>query len=93
MVMASWSATELSTVETTDELRISSSRGDGSRTRPVTIWAVSVGDSAFSEETDPSVNAAVDAAYGAKYQRYAKSIVDSTRTGDARGATLKVVPR
>jgi hypothetical protein len=43
-------------------------------------------------ETDDTNNA-VDAAYRSKYHRYAKGIVDSTVSPQARGATLKLVPR
>ena len=43
-------------------------------------------------ETD-DVNNTIDAAYRAKYHRYAKNIVDSIVTPDARAATLKLVPR
>jgi hypothetical protein len=35
----------------------------------------------------------IDAAYRAKYQRYAESIVGSTVTPEARAATLELVPR
>ena len=35
----------------------------------------------------------IDAAYRAKYHRYADSIVDSVVTPKARAATLKLVPR
>jgi hypothetical protein len=35
----------------------------------------------------------IDAAYRAKYQRYAESIVGSTVTPQARAATLELVPR
>jgi hypothetical protein len=35
----------------------------------------------------------IDAAYRAKYQRYAESIVGSTVTSQARAATLELVPR
>jgi len=44
-------------------------------------------------DADPSVNDAIDAAYCAKYRRYAKSIVDSIVSPDARSATLNLVPR
>ena len=37
--------------------------------------------------------AAVDAAFRSKYQRYAKSIVDSTVTPKAQGASLQLFPR
>jgi hypothetical protein len=36
---------------------------------------------------------AIDAAYRAKYRRYAASIVNSTLTPQAQAATLKLVPR
>ena len=39
------------------------------------------------------LNDEIDAAYRAKYRRYAKSIVDSVLTPRARAATLKLVPR
>jgi hypothetical protein len=35
----------------------------------------------------------IDAAYRSKYRRYAKSIVDTIVTPQARAATLKLVPR
>ena len=41
---------------------------------------------------DPELNNQVDAAYRAKYRRYAASIVDSVLTPEARAATLKLVP-
>ena len=43
-------------------------------------------------ETDDA-NDAIDAAYRSKYRRYAKAIVDSIVSPQARAATLKVVPR
>jgi hypothetical protein len=43
-------------------------------------------------ETD-EMNDKIDAAYRAKYHRYAENIVDSIVTPDARAATLKLVPR
>ena len=43
-------------------------------------------------ETD-DLNDQLDAAYRAKYRRYAKSIVDSILTPQARAATLQLVPR
>lgn len=42
---------------------------------------------------DPALNGQIDAAYRAKYHRYAKSIVDTVLTPRARAATLKLVPR
>src|SRR5438093_11700652 len=43
-------------------------------------------------ETD-EVNDEIDAAYRTKYRRYAASIIDRIVSADARGATLKLVPR
>jgi hypothetical protein len=43
-------------------------------------------------ETD-DVNDQIDAAYRAKYRRYAASIVNTTLTPQARAATLKLAPR
>jgi hypothetical protein len=39
------------------------------------------------------MNDEIDAAYRAKYRRYAESIVGSIVSPDARAATLKLVPR
>ena len=50
-------------------------------------------DVSFMDETDPQVNEQIDAAYRAKYRHYAASIVGSTVTPEAHGATLKLVPR
>jgi hypothetical protein len=44
-------------------------------------------------DADPALNDALNAAYRTKYRRYAKSIVDSVVTPQARAATLKLVPR
>jgi hypothetical protein len=43
-------------------------------------------------ETD-DVNDEIDAAYRAKYRRYAARIVNTTLTPQARAATLKLMPR
>jgi hypothetical protein len=43
-------------------------------------------------ETD-DINDKIDAAYRAKYRRYAASIVDTIVTPQARAATIKLVPR
>jgi len=50
-------------------------------------------DVSFVDETDPSIQEQIDAAYRAKYRRYAASIINSTVTPGARSATLKLVPR
>ena len=44
-------------------------------------------------EADPGLNDQIDAAYRAKYRRYAANIVGSVLTPEARAATLKLVPR
>ena len=44
-------------------------------------------------DADDSVNDQLDAAYRSKYRRYAKSIVDSINSPEARSATLKLLPR
>jgi hypothetical protein len=46
--MSTWTDRELQTVDRVDELRISSARADGTVTRPVTIWAVHVGDQVYA---------------------------------------------
>lgn len=45
------------------------------------------------EDAGGAVNDQVDAAYRAKYRRYAESIVDSVTDAQARLTTLKLVPR
>ena len=49
-------------------------------------------DVAFVDETDSNINEQIDAAYRAKYRRYAASIINSTLTPEARSATIKLVP-
>ena len=44
-------------------------------------------------EADADLEARIDAVYREKYLRYAKSIVDSTLTPQARSAALKLVPQ
>ncbi len=50
-------------------------------------------DVIFIEESDPDINNQIDAAYRAKYRRYAASIVGSIVSPKARSATIKLVPR
>ena len=45
--MTDWNPTELGTIGATGEIEISSLREDGSLTKPVTIWAVRVGDELY----------------------------------------------
>ena len=44
-------------------------------------------------EADHDIQDQIDAAYRAKYRRYAANIVNSTVTPAARSATLQLVPR
>lgn len=44
-------------------------------------------------DAEHDIDDEVDAAYRAKYRRYAGSILDSVLTPEARSTTLKVVPR
>jgi hypothetical protein len=44
-------------------------------------------------DADQGIEDEVDAAYRAKYRRYAGSILNSVLTGEARSSTLKLVPR
>ena len=46
-----------------------------------------------SVDAADEVNAAIDAAYGAKYSRYPKSWVDAVLTPEAKSATIKLQPR
>jgi hypothetical protein len=45
--MATWNITELATIAAAREVEISSRREDGSLTKPVTIWAVRVGEELY----------------------------------------------
>jgi hypothetical protein len=45
--MADWNPTELATIGATQEVEVSSLRGDGTLTKPVTIWAVRVGEELY----------------------------------------------
>ena len=49
-------------------------------------------DVIFVEETDPSINDQIDAAYHTKYRRYAR-YVPPMISPEARATTLKLVPR
>jgi hypothetical protein len=44
-------------------------------------------------DAEEDVNPEVDAAYRAKYRRYAGSILNSVLSPEARAATIKLVPR
>lgn len=49
-------------------------------------------DVAFVEESDPMVSDQIDAAYEAKYRRYA-SIIPSINSPTAQAAAIRLVPR
>jgi len=49
-------------------------------------------DVTFIEETGTGINEQIDAAYRAKYRRYAANIIDSIVSPEARSATIKLVP-
>ena len=50
-------------------------------------------DVTLVEETDSDINDQLDAAYRAKYRRYAASIIRSIVSPEARSATIKLLPR
>jgi len=57
------------------------------------IWAGGVEkDVTFAEESDPTINDQIDAAYHTKYRRYAQYIPPVV-TPEARTTTLKLAPR
>ena len=124
--MSDWTADELETIGTAEEMELASLRSDGALRKPVTIWVARVGDGLYVRpvngrggawfrgvqerhmgrieaggvERDVTFvdagderEAEIDAAYRAKYRRYAKSIVDSVLTPRARSATLRLDPR
>src|SRR6266536_1780141 len=105
--MSTWTSDELERIAEAEELEIASVRRDGTQRKPVTIWvarhgaearheahieAGGVGKDVLLVETD-DMNDEIDAAYRAKYRRYAESIVGSIVSPNARAATLKLVPR
>ena len=124
--MTQWTNEQLDKVGQAEEVRIASAKRDGTLRRPVTVWAVRVGDDLYVRsvggrggswfrgtqernagrigaggvqqdiafvDADHDVDGEVDAAYRAKYRRYAGSILNSVLTPEARAATLKIVPR
>ena len=47
----------------------------------------------FVDETDPGVNDEIDAAYRTKYRGYSAQYVDPMVAAEARGTSIKLVPR
>ena len=57
------------------------------------VWAGGVEkDVSLVEESDAGLNDPIDAAYRAKYRRYAANIIDSIVSEKARAATIRLVP-
>jgi len=50
-------------------------------------------DVTFAEETDPSINDQIDAAYRTKYRRYSSTYVTPLVAPEARATTIKLMPR
>ncbi len=57
------------------------------------IWAGGVETDVTLVDVDHDIDDEVDAAYRAKYRRYAGSILNSVLTPEARSTTIKLVPR
>jgi hypothetical protein len=57
------------------------------------IWAGSIQQDVTFVDAAHDIDDEVDAAYQAKYRRYAGSILDSVLTPEARSTTIKLVPR
>ena len=124
--MSKWADDRIDKLGRAEEVQIATVRTDGTLSKPVTVWAVRVGDNLYVRsvngrdshwfrgtqerhegrirasgvqqdvtfvEADHDVDDEVDAAYRAKYRRYAGSVLDSVLTPGARSATLKLDPR
>ena len=57
------------------------------------IWAGGVEKDVTFEDANHEIDDEVDAAYRAKYRRYAGRILNSCLTSEARSTTIKIVPR
>ena len=57
------------------------------------IWAGGVEKDVTFVDADPGLNDQIDAAYRAKYRRYAARIISSIVSPKARSSTIKLVPR
>jgi len=56
------------------------------------IWAGGVENVVTFVDAENTINDEIDAAYRAKYRRYAASIIGTVVSPQARSATLKLVP-
>jgi hypothetical protein len=94
--MRTWTDEELTRIGDAEELQISSLRRDGTLRPYVTIWVVRAGglerDVTF-EQLGGDVNAAIDAAYHAKYDRHGPAIVGTVVGKDAGATTIHLRPR
>jgi len=88
------------TVKYGDALFVRSVKGrDGAWFRAVQethegrIWAGGVQQDVTFVDADHDIHDEVDAAYRAKYRRYAGNILNSVLTPQARSTTTKLVPR
>lgn len=124
--MTTWTQDELDRIGGADELRLASSRGDGTLRPHVTMWVVRAGDDLYVRsaygpdnpwyrrakasgtgrvraaglerdvafaEADPSAQAAINAAYHAKYDRYGPRMVSTVVGPAAEAVTIRLVPR
>ena len=57
------------------------------------IWAGGVEKDVTFEDANHEIDDEVDAAYRAKYRRYAGRILNSCLTPEARATTVKIMPR
>jgi hypothetical protein len=57
------------------------------------IWAGGIEKDVTFVDAENAINDEIDAAYRAKYRRYAASIIGTVVSPQARSATLKLVPR
>ena len=57
------------------------------------IWSGGAEKDVTFVDADPDINDALDAAYRAKYRRYAPGIVGAIVSPQARAATIELVPR
>ncbi len=57
------------------------------------IWAGGIENDVTFMDADHDIDDEVDAAYRAKYRRYAGRILNSVLTPEARSTTIKLVPR
>ena len=57
------------------------------------IWAGNLEKDVAFADADLNINDEIDAAYRAKYRRYAGRILNSCLTAEARSTTIQIMPR